>query len=61
MPGKDELEAPVGDDQISEAFGGRLKRYIVIDERSGVRGGVQKEGAGTGAPLNTPQSPLTSE
>ena len=33
----------------------------VIDYRSGVRGGVQKEGVGTGAPLNTPQSPLTSE
>ena len=28
LPGKDELEAQVGDDQISEAFEGRLGRYI---------------------------------
>ena len=28
LPSKDELEAPVGDDQTSEAFNGRLQSYI---------------------------------
>ena len=28
LPSKDELEVPVGDDQISEAFSGSLQRYV---------------------------------